>query len=163
MDTLRKLQFILCLCVALVSSCKPSYPPPPGFVEACYGGDVSKTLDGATPRFRMQLPASPDQWSDIARRFQDFGASHELKYFDTSVSDIDGLKMINVHLCSAKGIWLSADKRLWSGRSEPSPNVVPIDLYQYDTEMDWVLIAAELEKSFQDWPGGFQSQRPGSR
>jgi len=111
----------------------------------------------------MQLPASPDQWSDIARRFQDFGASHELKYFDTSVSDIDGLKMINVHLCSAKGIWLSADKRLWSGRSEPSPNVVPIDLYQYDTEMDWVLIAAELEKSFQDWPGGFQSQRPGSR
>lgn len=98
------------LVVGLLSACSPAHPPPPGFVDACYGGNFTKALNGAIPKLYLRIHASPETWPDLAKRLAAFGALHDLKYFDTSVNE-PGLRMLNVHLCSAKGVWLSADKR----------------------------------------------------
>ena len=139
----------------------PRYPPPPGYVDACYGGDSAKNLNGATPKFMMKIEAREEQWPQVAQRFKSFGAAHNLQYFDTSVS-MPGLHMLNVHLCTSKGLWLSADKRLWDGGAkDPNPNEMPIYLYRYGDKVDWEAIATDFEKSFGDWPGTVESQWPG--
>jgi hypothetical protein len=75
------------LLVGLINACGPKYPPPPGFVDACYGGNFSKRLAGATPKLYLRIHASPKTWAELAKRFAAFGALHDLRYFDTSVSE----------------------------------------------------------------------------
>jgi hypothetical protein len=143
-------------------ACSPKYPPPPGFVNACYGGDARR-LDGETPKFTMQIRATQAEWPKVADRFKAFGLTHNLSYFDTSVTDLVGLRMINIHLCSPKGIWLSADKRLWeNGPKDLDPNLLPISLYIYDATADWRTVAQQFQESFRDWPGGLKSQWRGA-
>lgn len=138
-------------------SCGPQHPPPAGFVDACYGGDSAKNLNGATPKFTMTIQAREDQWPLLAQRFQEFGAAHNLQYFDTSVK-APGLHMLNVHLCTPKGLWLSADKRVWDGGpKDVEPNQMPVYLYRYGDYLDWEGIARDLEESFRDWPGTVES------
>lgn len=157
MDTPRRTCALMVLCAALVGACESSHQAPPGFVEACWGGRDFDALKAANPQFQLHLPASPDQWPAIARRFQEFGTAHNLEYFDTSVSG-DHIKSIIVHLCSPKGLWLTAEKKLMTtGQADPDPNTVPIYLFQYEPQMNWAPIASELERSLQDWPGGVQN------
>jgi len=71
--------------------------------------------------------------------------------------------MLNVHLCSKKGIWLFADKRLWKhGPKEDAPDEMPIYLYSYEESYPWQPIAQEFDKSFSDWPGSVRSEWPGA-
>lgn len=110
----------------------------------------------------MQIHATQAEWPKVAQRFETFGTAHELTYFDTSVTDVAGLRMLNVHLCSSKGLWLSADKRLWeNGPKDTAPEEMPISLYVHDSSYDWAKIARQFEVAFSDWPGGAKSQWPG--
>ena len=85
---------------------------------------------------------------------------HDLKFFDTSVNE-SGLRMLNIHLCSAKGLWLSADKRLWEiGPRDLHPDEMPITLYTYGKYYDWQTVASEFQRSLDDWPGGKETQLP---
>jgi hypothetical protein len=152
------------LIAACLWGCSPQYPPPAGFVDACYGGDFSDKLNGATPKFTMQIHASPGDWPKVAQRFEAFASVHDLKFFDTSVTDVVGLRMFTVHLCSPKGLLLSADKRLWeNGPKDDAPNILPITLYVYDPSFDWLTAAQQFEQAFSDWPGGAKSEWPGGR
>ena len=156
--------FLAPLTACWLWGCTPQYPPPAGFVDACYGGDFKEKLDGATPKFTMQIRATPADWPKVAQRFESFGSSHGLSYFDTSVTDVSGLRMLNVHLCSPKGLWLFADKRLWeNGPRDNAPDEMPIFLYVYDSSLDWAKIAHQFEQSFNDWPGDVKSEWPGGK
>jgi hypothetical protein len=143
---------IAAVCIAaMLCACSPDYPPPDGFEEACYGGDFSRKLDGATPSFSMYLHATQKDWPEVARRIQQLGQQQALRYFDTSVR-VAGLRMLSVHLCSPKGLWLNADKRLWDASPDPMPDEMPIHLYVYEEAFAWKPIAQQLEQSFADWP-----------
>jgi hypothetical protein len=147
------------LLVGLLNACSPKYPPPPGFVDACYGGNFSKRLAGATPMLYLRIQASPKTWPELAQRFAAFGALHDLRYFDTSISE-PGLRMLNIHLCSAKGVWLSADKRIWAdGPIDPHPDEMPITLYTY-RDYDGQMLASECRQFLSDWPGGVNTGLP---
>jgi hypothetical protein len=70
--------------------------------------------------------------------------------------------MLNVHLCSSRGVWLFADKHLWdAGPLDAHPDEMPIDLFVYGKTVDWQTLASDLEKAFSDWPGEVKSQWPG--
>ena len=141
--------------------CSPEYPPPAGYIEACYGGDFSKYLNGARPKFSMLVHVTQLQWPLLAQKFKDFGQRHNLQYFDTSVR-AQGLQMLNVHLCSPAGLWLYADKRLWdAGPKDPKPDEMPIHLFQYRESYDWKSIATALERDMRDWPGRVEVVVPG--
>jgi hypothetical protein len=99
----------------------------------------------------MYLRAKQTDWPEIARRFQQLGQREGLRYFDTSVTAA-GLRMLNVHLCSPKGLWLSADKRLWDSSPDPTPDEMPIHLYVYEKNFRWRPIAEQLQLAFSDWP-----------
>jgi len=110
----------------------------------------------------MQIHATQAEWPKVAERFKAFGSAHDLSFFDTSVTDVAGLHMLNVHLCSPKGLWLSADKRLWEiGPKDSAPDEMPIYLYAYEPSIDWATIAQQFEQSFSDWSGDVKSQWPG--
>jgi hypothetical protein len=143
-------------------SCSPAYPPPAGFVAACYGGDIGKKLNGAAPKLVMQIHATQLQWPELTQKFKAFGLQHQLQFFDTSVNE-PGLHMLNVHLCSPSGLWLFADKRLWDNPNskDPDPDKMPIFLFQYDG-FDWKTTAKEFEKFMTDWPGKVEIQYTGS-
>ncbi len=147
----------LLLPVGLLFPCSPTYPSPPGFVDACYGGNFAKTLNGSTPKLYLRIHASPEQWPQLAERFRAFGTLHDLKFFDTSVNE-PGLRMLNVHLCSAKGVWLSADKRLCTdGPRDLHPDECPIALYGgYDGQA----LTSEYQHFLNDWPEGMDRQLP---
>src|SRR5580704_15744984 len=139
---------------AQLVGCSPEYPPPAGYIDACYGGNFAKYLNGARPKFSLRIEASQQKWPMLAQRFQDFGKQHNLQYFDTSVTNLQGLHMLNVHLCSPDGLWLYADKRLWdSGPRDPKPSEMPIFLFQYKETYDWKAVAADFAMYMRDWPG----------
>jgi hypothetical protein len=132
-------------------ACAPAYPPPAGFVDACYGGNIAKKLNGAAPKFTMQIHAPQPKWPELAQRFKAFAELHKLQFFDTSVNE-PGLRMINVHVCSPRGLWLFADKRIWDGGvQDPKPDDVPVYLFEYDENYDWKTIASEFERSISEW------------
>jgi len=165
MEMSRSASYLIGMSLALgLCACGPAYPPPAGFVEACYGGNFAKKLDGAAPKFTMHIRALQSQWPQLAQRFKAFGELHKLEFFDTSVNE-PGLRMINVHLCSPSGLWLFADKRIWDGGVKDSkPDEVPIYLFQYAENYDWKTIATEFERSMSDWPEAAPVQGPvGSR
>jgi hypothetical protein len=85
------------LVAAYLTGCSPDFPPPAGYVEACYGGDFPKHLNGARPKLSLLVEATQPQWPQLAQKFKDFGERHNLQYFDTSVK-AQGLHMLNVHL-----------------------------------------------------------------
>jgi hypothetical protein len=144
----------------VLCACSPAHPPPAGFVDACYGGNFAKNLNGSTPKLYLRIRATPEQWPLLADKFKAFGALHDLKFFDTSVNE-PGLRMLNVHLCSDKGIWLSADKRLWdAGPRDLHPDEMPIALYTYGRGGNWQVLASEFKNSLNDWPGGIDTQLP---
>jgi hypothetical protein len=153
--------FACAFVAAYLIGCSPEYPPPAGYVEACYGGDFSKHLSGARPKLSMLVEATQPQWPQLAQKLKAFGLRHNLQYFDTSVK-AQGLHMLNVHLCTPAGLWLYADKRLWdSGPKDPKPDEMPILLFQYRETYEWKTIATALEKDMGDWPGKVEVVVPG--
>ena len=144
-----------------LGACQPAYPPPPGYVEACYGPDYGKRLTGPPASFTMRMAATEQQWPALSAKLKAFGAAHDLEVFDTSMNP-EGLRMFEVSLCSAKGLFVWADKRLWEGMPDRDPDHIQILLFAYRGTYDWRKIAADLESSFHDWPGTVETAYPES-
>jgi hypothetical protein len=135
-----------------ISGCHAQYPPPPGYVDECYGGDFGGHLNGQTPKATLWVTADPGQWPQVKERLQSVGSTQNLKYFDVSVSDVVGLQMIGVSLCSSRGAYVSADKRLWNGDPiDHDPHRVRIDIYQYSDKFNWSETLKSIEASFAGW------------
>ena len=147
--------------LALVGGCRPEYPPPPGYVDACYGGNGPATPNGVQPKLIVWVHADEPLWPQLDQRLKSFGAIHDLEYFDTAVKS-PGLHMLSVSLCTSKGLWIYADKRIWDGGPrDPFPHQVPILFTVYSEHYDWQPVATALEQSFADWPEQVRSEWPG--
>jgi hypothetical protein len=155
MESLRVSAVVVALlATCLCNACGAGYPPPEGYVEACYGGDFRANLMNGEPRkFEMRVAAEESTWPELRSRLVAVAVAHELEVFDTSMAP-QGLRMFEVSLCSSKGLWVYADRRIWErGPPEHEPGMVVIVLRQYKTTYDWRPVAAALEASLGDWPG----------
>ena len=71
----------------------PKFPPPAGYVDACYGGYHNDNRQTATTEFIMRVPATEQQWSSLSARLKKFGTEHSLAVFDTSMK-LDWVHMV---------------------------------------------------------------------
>ena len=145
----------------LLSACGAGYPPPDGFVDACYGGDFrTRLVDGGTLQFKMIIPATEGQWPELAAKLGEVAKANDLQVFDTSIAR-SGIRTFEVSLCTPKGLWVYADKRIWTeGTPDRDPAHVPITLTQYEATYEWKPVAAALLNEFKEWPGGIRSEYP---
>jgi hypothetical protein len=148
---------IVIMLVGVLTACEAAYPPSSGYVEECLGGDLQHKLNGAAPQFQMRVAATEQQWPDLLTKLEVFGSIHKLSVFNTSKSP-EGLRMFEVSLCTSKGLWLYAEKQNWAQGPDRDPNHVLILLFIHNPAYDWQRIAADLERSFHDWPGAVQSK-----
>jgi hypothetical protein len=107
--------------LVLIGSGRPEYPPPPGYVDACYGGQPSDDRPTARTEFVVRIQATEQQWPSLSDRLKKFGAEHGLAVFYTSMK-LDWVHMVEVSLCSPEGLFVWADNRLYS---DPMPNQDP--------------------------------------
>jgi hypothetical protein len=139
--------------LSLIGCGGPKFPPPAGYVDACYGGYHSDNRQTATTEFVMRVQASEQQWPDLAARLKKFGTEHSLAVFDTSMK-LDWVHMVEVSLCSQKGLFIWADNRLYT---DPMPdqdaNHVLILVNRHSDQYDWKPMAEGLTEVFKDWPG----------
>jgi hypothetical protein len=144
-----------------LTACGAGYPPPDGYIDACYGGDFRAKIMGAgTLQFTMRIAATESQWPELASKLGVVGRAHGLQVFDTSMTPA-GLRIFEVSLCTPRGLWVYADKRIWAqGPPDHDPDHVSVILYQYDAAYDWEPVAAALLNEFKDWPGNIKSEYP---
>jgi len=142
----------LALTTLTLVACEPAFPPPPGFVEACYGGDFRKHLVGTRAKRLIVVKASESDWPRLASDLRHAGEQLGLEVFDTSVT-LDHVHTIAIHLCSKNGIWISADQRKWLGEHAAAPNAhrdftaVEISVNPYkDRDFDWLRVSDALAK-----------------
>jgi hypothetical protein len=120
-------------------------------VEACYGGDFRKYLDGTRPQRYLIVSAAELDWPRLTRDLTAAGQMLGLEVFDTSVTNED-VHTIEVHLCSNRGIWISADQRKWQGALAEGGNrfrnfsEVEIAVLAYREEFDWMAVSDELAR-----------------
>jgi hypothetical protein len=129
----RATRALLCLAAAvLMAGCKPSYPPPDGFVESCYGGDFKKHLDGSIPRISIRIPLTESQWPDLAESLRQFSTQQNLDFFDTSLK-LDHAHVLGLSVCSARGLQIHAADAVWKSttRGDGDPGYTTVLLYSF--------------------------------
>jgi hypothetical protein len=124
---------LLLLAAASVPGCgQPSHPPPEGFVESCYGGDFKKYLDGSGPRIAIRIPMTESVWPDLTESLRQFGAQHQLDFFDTSLR-LNHAHVLGVSVCSPKGLDIYAADEVWKSdpKADGDPGFTTVFLYTY--------------------------------
>jgi hypothetical protein len=109
------------LFLSLICCGGPQFPPPAGYVDACYGGYHSDNRQTATTEFIMRVPATEQQWPSLSDRLKKFGAEHNLVVFDTSMR-LDWVHMVEVSLCSPKGL------SIWAGCYYADDPIAPFSM-----------------------------------
>jgi len=141
------------LFLSLIGCGGPQFPPPAGYVDACYGGYHNDNQPTATTEFIMRVSATEQQWPSLSARLKKFGAEHSLAIFDTSMR-LDWVHMVEVSLCSPKGLFIWADNRLYADpMPNQDPNHVLILVNRYADHYDWKPMVKGLTEAFKDWPG----------
>jgi hypothetical protein len=148
------------------AGCEPARPPPAGYVEACYGGDFRKNIEGTAPKRYIVVSATESDWPRLARDLTAAGRVLGLEVFDTSVTEED-IHTIEIHLCSKNGIWISADQRKWQGTYAESGNrfrnfsEVEITVNPYGKNFDWMPVSDELARTLgRSWQVNVQAHSP---
>lgn len=90
------------LALSLTGCGQQRFPPPTGYVDACYGGDRRDRRQTATTEFVMRVTATEQQWPVLAAKLKKFGTEQGLAVFDTSMR-LDWIHMVEVSLCSPRG------------------------------------------------------------
>jgi hypothetical protein len=150
---------LCCLAVLLLASCGASDTAPPGYVDACYGGDFTKTLSGQAPVFSGQLNISEGQWPRLTQILLELSNRRQLHFFNDTRKGSD-LRMIRISLCSPDGLFMYADRRIFldeNGRVIID-NPLEVDIFAYKDRDAWSAFAQEVKDSLNaEWPGKLTS------
>ncbi len=96
---------------------------PPGFNEACYGGDFTKNLAGAKPVYSATLTLNRSSQPTLRKTLFQLADKHHLKAFDDGANF--GGEFFSVYLCSSKGAFMFVDNRA------AGENQVHIEVFSY--------------------------------
>jgi hypothetical protein len=112
--------------------CGPTYPPPEGFVESCYGGDFKKYHDGNIPRISIRIPMTESQWPDLEESLKQFSIEQKLDFFDTSLR-LDHAHVLGLNVCTERGVEIRAADSVWKSepRADYDPGYTTVLLYSF--------------------------------
>ena len=132
---------------AALSGCSGGSEMPPGFNEACYGGDFGKNLAGAKPLYSSTLSLTQDSRPALRKALFELAEKHQMKAFD------DGAEFKNqffsIYLCSAKGAFAVFDSRA-AGK-----DMVRIDVFSYRQSWQPATFVKDLQVMLSArWPNG---------
>jgi hypothetical protein len=138
--------------LALMVACKPAYPPPPGFEEACYGGDFRKHLDRQVPVLTVRIKANEQQWTALSNHLRAFAGGQRLSFFDTTLY-LEHVHALGLSVCSSDGVDISVNEQHWKQgyfKDKFDPNHVNIRFYRYK-DYKWHSLGDDLVKHLQQW------------
>ena len=147
----RKLTIIF---FVFLYGCSPGHKPPEGYVEACYGGNFAKNLSGAEPIYSAELDIDDSQWPKLFEILKLVSDKHGLRFFNDT-RHTESLKMISISLCSERGLFLHADKRIWhvEGQKQDSSLPLMVNIFTYRNSESWTDLAKEVDRILsKEWP-----------
>lgn len=126
---------------------------PPGFNEACYGGDYSKHLSGAKPVYSATLSLDRRSQPILRDMLFKLANTHHLTAFDHGASY--GQAFLSVYLCSSKGAFAIVDDRA------AGPNAVRINVFAYNESWQPDPFVKDLQSALaSEWPDGLHEDDP---
>jgi hypothetical protein len=149
------ISFLILLC-----SCGEGRKTPEGYIEECYGGDFSRNMIGKTPNYSAVLDLETSKWEELRTTLKNFANDNGLRFFE-DIRQNDSLNMFNVSLCSKDGLWINADKRIWtvgdSSEHIPMPLMIRVQVYK-NTEK-WASISDSLNSILaKNWPNDLNTE-----
>jgi hypothetical protein len=136
-----------------VSACGSGSTAPEGYVQACYGGNFAAHLSGKQPMYLATLDINQAQWPRLTETLTSISERHSLRLFNDT-RHTDGLDMIVVSLCSEQGLFMTADKRIWSVKDQPKIPELPltITIYAYRNEQQWRPVIEDVDSTLRsEW------------
>ncbi|TMP81450.1 hypothetical protein CWB73_07660 [Pseudoalteromonas phenolica] len=150
---MKILSSILIVCLS-VAGCGVGNKPPDGYIAECYGGDWQGKMVGQEPSYQVVVDIEQPEWLELAELIEGYAISKELAFFNTS-EETKELSMLYMSACSKDGIWIHADKRVWSfeGQEPHSPLPLMVTVVVYDNAEQWIGFVPELDKLLKSkWP-----------
>ena len=129
--------------------CSGESTMPPGFNQACYGGDFSKNLAGAKPAYSATLALDRSSQPILRNILFQLADKHHLKAFDEG-ANYKG-QFFSVYLCSSKGAFVLVDSRA------AGENMMRIDVFSYRESWRPESFVSDLQTALvSQWPKGLQ-------
>jgi len=129
---------------------------PPGFNEACYGGDFDTNLAGAKPIYSAELTLDRPSRPVLLAMLAQLANEHRLKVFDEGAKYKEA-DLFLVYLCSSKGAFAFVDSRA------AGPNAVRIVVFSYRNSWSSKSFATDLDsKLSSEWPKNLKKLDPSS-
>ncbi|MEI8648117.1 hypothetical protein P4S73_09725 [Paraglaciecola sp. Hal342] len=96
----------------------------------------------------------------VKNYLKNFANDNGLRFFE-DIRQNDSLNMFNVSLCSKDGLWINADKRIWtvgdSSEHIPMPLMIRVQVYK-NTEK-WASISDSLNSILaKNWPNDLNTE-----
>ena len=151
---------VLILSLIFLCGCGSGHETPEGYFEECYGGDFSKQMIGKTPNYSAILDLEISEWEELRTTLEIFATENELRFFE-DIRRSESLNMFNVSLCSKAGLWINADKRIWtvgdSPEHVPVPLMIRVQIYKNDAK--WAAISSNLNSVLRKkWPNELNTE-----
>lgn len=159
-------RFVFLMVLATLSACeKPGDRTPAGFEEACYGGDPRRNWVCSENRWVARFSAKEADWPAIKAIVSKVGADSSLQVFDVSSVQPGYIRTAEVYACSASGVMLSFDKRIYDkAEQNHDGDEVRIELRTYKNSYDWRPLAGKMESELRAaWPHPVEIERPAPR
>ncbi len=140
------------LLIIALAACSGATPPE-GYVESCYGGDFTTKLSGAKPIYSATLDIAETQWPELTRLLASLAEKHGVRLFNDTRHTED-LRMISISLCSEDGLFMNADRRIWSFEGEQPPALpLMVNVFAYNNQERWHGFAKDLDTALSEqWP-----------
>ena len=144
----------------LLCGCGEGRKTPEGYIEECYGGDFSKNMIGKTPNYSVVLDLETSEWEELRITLKNFATEKKLRFFE-DIRRNDSLNIFNVSLCSKDGLWINADKRMWTVGDSPEhiplPLMIRVQVYKNDEK--WTSISDSLNSMLiKKWPNDLNTE-----
>jgi hypothetical protein len=164
-----------CRCLAFVgfvlfaiSACEQPFDrTPAGYAEACYGGKENAKRNWVCSENRMIVTTSgtESEWPALGKIVADFGRSRSLDVFDTSTRIPEYIRTLQVSVCSAEGLFLLLDKRIYHNEQlNRDGDAITIALRTYRNSYQWQPLSKQLLSELREkWPYPIEAQWPAPR
>jgi hypothetical protein len=151
-----------------ISGCeRPFDRSPTGYAEACHGGkeDAKRNWVCSENRMIVTTSATEAEWPALGKIVADFGRSRSLDVFDTSTDIPEYIRTLTVSVCSADGLFLLLDKRMYHNEQlNRDGDAITIALRTYRNSYEWRPLSEQLLSELREkWPHAVDTRWPAPR
>ena len=122
---------------------------PPGFNDACYGGNYNQNLSGANPIYSATLTVDRPSRPALRGILFQLADKHQLKAFDDGANYNN--QFFSVYLCSNRGAFVFLDSRA------AGENTVRVTVFSYRDSWRPEQFVGDLNAALSSqWPNGLR-------